>query len=324
MTVPSADFATLSPDSVIDVVEEVLHERGNNICRPLNSYINRVYEVGLASGEFVIAKFYRPGRWSLQALQDEVDFLLELTEAEVPVVPPVASAEGSALHQLGDIPFSVFPKKGGRPLEEPARDVWPQMGRLIGRMHQVGAHRMPQDRIHLHPAESTEEHLDYILDCERMVPEHADEFEDVCGSIIDLISPLFDDVEAIRIHADLHGGNILHRPGDGYHILDFDDLSVGPAVQDLWLILPDRLPNARYELDALLSGYELFHEFSNETLRLIEPLRAMRYIHYTAWCARQIADGGFSRLAPDWGTATFWRREIADLLKQKNEIKRAI
>ncbi len=319
-----ADFSQLTPDIVIDRVEAVVNGRCTNLCRPLNSYINRVYEVGLDGGGFVIVKFYRPGRWSRAALQDELDFLRELDAAEVPVVPPIPGPDGALLHEWAGMWYAVFPKKGGRPLEDPGREQWPQLGRLIGRVHQIGAARQPRDRIHLHPLHSTSEHLDYIFDSGHVADEYAVDYEDVCEDIIELIAPLFEPAPVLRIHADCHTGNILHRPGEGYHLLDFDDLSVGPAVQDLWLILPDRLARARAEMDALLAGYEMFYSFPHETLRLIEPLRAMRYIHYTAWCARQKADGGFARLTPDWGTPQFWRQEIADLQTQRQEILDAI
>jgi Ser/Thr protein kinase RdoA (MazF antagonist) len=142
--------------------------------------------------------------------------------------------------------------------------------------------------------------------------------------LIEMIAPLFSGVETLRLHADCHRGNILYRPDEGYHLLDFDDMAVGPAMQDLWLILPDRLPRARAVLDRILEGYETFMPFPYATLHLIEPLRAMRFIHYTAWCARQKADGGFTRLTPDWGTPNFWRQEIADLRTQRQEILDAL
>jgi Ser/Thr protein kinase RdoA (MazF antagonist) len=317
-TIP--DFTHLTPDAVINAVENALGTRCSNLCRPLNSYINRVYDVGLDSGSQVIAKFYRPGRWSRDALQDELDFLQELHTAEVPVVPPLPAPDGSLLHQWGDTWFAVFPKKGGRPLDEPTPDDWKQLGRLIARMHSIGAARSPHARIHLHPQQSTLAHLDYILRSGTLPDRLRNPYETTVRNLVDQISPLFDDVTTLRIHADCHRGNILFRPGEGYHLLDFDDMAVGPAVQDLWLMLPDRLPNARPELDLLLDGYETFMEFPYHTLNLIEPLRAMRFIHFTAWCARQKADGGFARLSPTWGSQDFWRQEIADLERQIHEI----
>lgn len=328
-TTTTPDFSHLTPDAVINSVEEALGVRCSNLCRPLNSYINRVYEVGLDTGGtegrgtsgHVIAKFYRPGRWSREALQDELDFLKELHEAEVPVVPPLASSSGELLHQLGGTWFAVFPKRGGRPLDEPSPDDWTQLGRLIGRMHVVGAAHAPRDRIKLHPRVSTLSHLDFILRSGTLVSQYRRQYEDTVRSLVEDITPLFEDIAAFRIHADCHRGNILFRPGEGYHLLDFDDMAVGPAVQDLWMMLPDKLPHSRPQLDLLLDGYETFLDFPYDSLRLVEPLRAMHFIHFTAWCARQKADGGFARLAPDWGSQEFWRQDIAGLEKQKLEIE---
>ena len=314
------DFSGLTPDVVINAVEEALDADCSGMCRPLNSYINRVYEVALADGGAVVVKFYRPGRWSREALQDELDFLHELAAEEVPVISPLPGADGELLHQLVDTHFAVFPKKGGRPLDEPSMDDWLQLGRLIGRMHVVGARHETRDRIHIHPHESTVDHLEFILDSGTICPKYQDAFEDTVNELIDLVSPCFEDVRSQRIHGDCHRQNILYRPGEGYHLLDFDDMGMGPAVQDLWLMLPDRLPRARAELDRLLEGYETFTGFDYGTLRLIEPLRAMRYIHYTAWCARQKADGGFAKLSPGWGASDFWAQEIADLQRQRQEI----
>ncbi len=314
------DFGALTPDAVINAVEDALGVRCGSLCRPLNSYINRVYEVGLDAGGFVIAKFYRPGRWSRDALEDELDFLKELHEAEISVVPPIPGKDGALLHNYAGIWFSIFPKKGGRPLDEPAPAQWAQLGRLIARLHVVGARHSPRDRIHLHPQKSTQGHLRYILDSGTLAAQFRDEYEKTVMGMIELIAPLFDGVATLRLHADCHRGNILYRPDEGYHLLDFDDMAVGPAVQDLWLILPDRLARSRVELDRMLEGYNTFMPFQYETLQLIEPLRAMRFIHYTAWCARQKADGVFARLTPGWGVPEFWRQEIADLRIQRQEI----
>jgi Ser/Thr protein kinase RdoA (MazF antagonist) len=319
-----SDFGALDPDTVINAVEAALGRRCSNLCRPLNSYINRVYEVGLAEGGFVIAKFYRPCRWSRDALQDELDFLSELHEAEVPVVPPLAGVDGTLLHRRAGIWFAIFPKKGGRPLDELTDADWPRIGRLIARLHAVGARHAPRDRIRLDPREATEDHLTYIIESGAVDARFVDAYDDLVRDLIDEIAPLFDGIEELRIHGDCHKGNILSRLDEGYHLLDFDDMAVGPAVQDIWLLLPDRLSRSRTEIELFLEGYETFLAFPRETLRLIEPLRAMRFIHYTAWCARQKADGGFVRLAPGWGNAAFWRQEIAEIEKQRQEIRDAL
>ena len=318
------NFSSLLPDLVIHAVETVLGVACTNICRPLNSYINRVYEVGLADGCYVVAKFYRPGRWSRAALQDELDFLAELHAAELPVVAPLRGRDGALLHLLASTYFAIFPKKGGRPLDEPTPAEWVQLGRLIARMHAVGSQHAPRDRIRLHPAHSMRDHLSYILESNTVAPQFRDAYAGIVTSLIDEITPMFDTVEMIRIHGDCHRGNILCRPDEGYHLLDFDDMAVGPAVQDLWMILPDRVARAHNEMDRMLEGYRTFFPFNDDALRLIEPLRAMRYVHFTAWCARQMADGGFARLAPGWGTPQYWREAIADLQDQQQAIRDAL
>lgn len=322
MTAP--DYAALTPDAVLGAVEEALGARCSNVCRPLNSYINRVYEVGLSDGSFVIAKFYRPGRWSASALQDELDFLRELHEAEVPVVPPIAGRNGAFLHEAAGARFAVFPKRGGRPLDEPGPQEWPQLGRLLARMHAVGSAHAPKDRVTMHPARLPSDQVAFILDCGVLPNALRKPYETAARAVLELITPAFEGIGLHRIHGDCHRGNILHRPGEGFHLIDFDDMAVGPAVQDIWMLLPGSADESRVELELLLEGYETFHDFPRESLRLVEPLRAMRFIHYTAWCARQKADGGFARLATDWGSAGFWRQEISDLEDQATEIREAL
>lgn len=321
-TTPSTtDFGALTPDIVIAAVEQALGTECSNLCRPLNSYINRVYEVGLAAGGCVVAKFYRPGRWSRTALQDELDFLSELHAAEVPVVPPLAGPDGTRLHDCAGIAFAIYSKKGGRPLEEPQAEAWVQLGRLIARMHLVGHTHPPHDRVRLHPCQVTQAHLAYIMDSGTLPVQMRASYAKAVNDVVARIAPYFDDVEMFRIHGDCHAGNILYRPGEGYHLLDFDDMVIGPAVQDLWLLLPNRLAEARVEAELLLEGYEAMLAFPRTTLCLIEPLRAMRFIHFTAWCARQKADGVFARLSADWGTPEFWRQELAALETQQQEIE---
>jgi Ser/Thr protein kinase RdoA (MazF antagonist) len=220
--------------------------------------------------------------------------------------------------------FAVFPKKGGRPCDEPSEAQWLELGRLLARVHNVGAQHAPRDRIQIHPAKSTELHVEEIFKLEFPSSGLQDEFEDKVNEIIELVMPLFDGVENIRLHGDCHPANIIYRPGESIYLIDFDDMAVGPAVQDLWMLLPGHARHAQRELNLLLEGYETFRSLDRRTLRLIEPLRAMRFIHYTAWCAHQKADGGFARLAPDWGSPAFWKQEIHDLEKQRQEIVDAL
>ena len=317
-------FDTLTPDGVLDAVESVLDARCSSVCRPLNSYINRVYDVALEDGGAVIAKFYRPGRWSDAALQDEHDFVLELEAAEIPVVAPLRSASGGTLHRLNEMRFAVFPRIGGRVCDEPTEGQWRQLGRLLARMHAVGSVRQPRDRIVLTPSGSSRDQVRYILESGCVPAAGRDAYAAATGEVLDLIEPLFADAERIRLHGDLHYQNIIHRPGEAFRLIDFDDMAVGAAVQDLWMLLPGRVQDSRRELDVLLDGYETFRAFDESMLRLVEPQRAMRYIHYAAWCVRQAADGGFARLAPDWGTEAYWTKEVHELQKQRREIEDAL
>lgn len=315
------EFSHLEPDVVLHLVEAALGRRASNLCRPLTSYINRVYDIRLEDGDWVVAKFYRPGRWSRDALQDELDFVRELAEAEIPVIPPLPGPNGNLLHEHHGMYFAVLPKIGGRPLEEPAGDQWRELGRLLGRMHKVGEQRRPRDRIVLHPDHATHAHVETILNLDFPMPSLRDRFEELCEDLFDEILPRFEDIDLIRIHGDCHRANILCRPGEPFRLIDFDDMAVGPAAQDLWMMLPDHLRLCPREFDLLLEGYETFRWFDPRERALIEPLRAMRFLHYTAWCARQARDGGFARLAPDFGTAAFWRQEIDDLARQIEEIR---
>jgi Ser/Thr protein kinase RdoA (MazF antagonist) len=317
----SGDFAALTPDVVMDRAERASGRRASGICRPLTSYINRVYEVGLEDGGFLIAKFYRPGRWSRAALQDEQDFLLELAAAEISVVAPFADAEGKTLHEEGGICFALFPRMGGRPCDEPQREEWLQIGRLIGRIHQVGSQRKAENRIVLDPRQSSRMHLEFLRASGAIPREVEGRYLETAQHLLDRIAPLFDGVATQRLHGDLHRMNLLWRPGEGFHAIDFDDMAMGPAIQDLWMLLPDRLPAARPEFDLLLEGYDTFAAYDDAQTQLIEPLRAMRYLHYAAWCARQKTDGGRGLLTAEWGTADFWRRELADLQRQAQDIE---
>lgn len=316
----AAGFAALAPDAVMDCAERVAGRRASGICRPLTSYINRVYEVGLEDGGFLIAKFYRPGRWSRAALQDEQDFLRELAAAEVPVVAPLADAAGNTLHEEAGICFALFPRMGGRPCDEPSRAEWLQIGRLIGRIHQVGAQRPAANRLVLDPRKSAQTHVDFLRESGAIPREVAGRYLDEARRLLDRIAPLFAGAAVQRLHGDLHRMNLLWRPGEGFHAIDFDDMVTGPAIQDLWMLLPDRLPAARPEFELLLEGYDTFAEYDDAQTKLIEPLRALRYLHYAAWCARQRADGGRGLLTAEWGTADFWRRELADLQRQAQDI----
>ena len=313
-------FHSLTPDRIITLVEKALGRRCSNLCRPLISYINRVYELEAEDGSGLIAKFYRPGRWSQEGLQDEHDFLFELSGQEIPVIAPVILRDGSSIGSYKEINFAVFPKTGGRSFDEYTDDKWLELGRLLGRTHNVGALHLPKDRLTMAPDRSTRQQVDYLLQGSFMPADMLGRFKDLTDSLINEISPLFDNAGMIRIHGDCHFSNLIYRPGESFYIIDFDDMVMGPPVQDFWMLLPGHREDSLAEIELFLEGYEMFRGFDTGSLRLIEPLRAMRYIHYTAWCAYQFAEDGETRVDEDFGSRQYWQTEIDDLQDQLERI----
>ncbi len=309
----NSPFAVLTPDMVLSSVEKAMGMYVSNLCRPMNSYINRVFELADEDGEGLIAKFYRPGRWTRQALQDEHDYLLELVGAEVPVIAPLPLADGTTLGRVGKVYFSVFPKKWGRIVDEYTDEQWLELGRLLGRVHAVGAGGTAQDRLTMIPEKSTRSHIHFLLEHGKIPQELRGSFQELTTAIIEQSSPLFADMELIRLHGDCHNANLIYRPDESFYIIDFDDMVMGPPVQDFWMLLPGPPEESLVEIDLFLEGYRTFRDFDLRSLRLIEPLRAMRFIHYMAWCAHQVLEDGASLVMPDFGTREYWQREIDDL-----------
>lgn len=314
-------FHSLTPDTVLTLVEKATGFRCTNLCRPLASYINRVYELEKENRSGLVVKFYRPGRWSREALQDEHDFLMELAAQEVPVIAPIVLLNGETLGRYENIYFAVFPKCGGRSFDEFTDDQWLELGRLIGRTHAVGALHPPRDRIIMAPDISTRNQVDYILGGAFIPPDLRKQYQQLTDRLIEEIRPLFAGAEMIRIHGDCHFGNLIYRPDESFYIIDFDDMVVGPPVQDFWMLLPDYAEKSTVEIDLFREGYETFQNFDHRALRLIEPLRAMRFIHYSAWCAHQVAEDGSSVIIPDFGTRQYWIQEINDLADQLERIR---
>ncbi len=317
-------FHSLSPETVITLVEDCLGVQCTNICRSLASYINRVFELEQKDGTGIVIKFYRPGRWSKNALQDEHDFLLELTAHEIPVIAPLKHIKGMTLGRYENIHFAILPIKGCRSFFEYSDDKWLELGHLLSRTHAVGCSRQPRDRITLAPDQSTAKQVNFLLQENFLPPDLAEQFKNISNSVISAIGPMFEDIEMIRIHGDCHFANLIYRPEESFYLIDFDDMATGPPVQDFWMLLPGYSNESLAEIEIFLEGYETFRPFDRKTLRLIEPLRAMRYIHYIAWCAHQVAEDGFSHVAPDFGSEAYWIREINDLTDQLIRIKETL
>ncbi len=314
------EFQQLTPDMVLNLVEAELDIRCNNLFRPMSSYINRVFEIETLEKERLIVKFYRPNRWTKEAIVDEHQFLYDLAEQELPVIAPKYLKNGESLATKDNLNFCVFPKCGGRSVDEFNDDQWLQLGRLLGRMHQVGETRVAPHRLTMGPDHSTAEQLQFLLQARCVPSELKPSLEKATLAIIDDIRPLFDGAEKIRIHGDCHFSNVIHRPGESLFLIDFDDMVMGPPVQDVWMLLPGGLEDTFVELDLFLEGYETFRRFDRGTLRLIEPLRAMRFIHYMAWCAHQVEEDGETRAIDGFGSWEYWQKEIDDLIDQRERI----
>ena len=315
-----SDFQALNPSTILRIIEEAFGKKMTGLCRPYTSYINRVYELQTEEGESVVAKFYRPGRWEKQALQEEHEFLLELAQAEVPIIAPLILKEGATLGVDGKMYFALFPKKGGRSCDELRDDDWLQIGRLLGRVHQIGASHPAKSRVTWSPGKITTEQVKYILGGNFIPSALETEYSKVTQDFIELADPVFDGLSLLRIHGDFHFANLIFRPGESFFMIDFDDMAMGPSVQDLWMLLPGFRDKVQREINLFAEGYETFRSFSYPELKLIEILRAMRYVHFCAWCAHQVRDGRFLQSHPNWGTLSYWRREIRDLHEQIERI----
>ena len=315
------DFGNLSPNIVIDEVEKYLGTKMCGLCSALPSYINRVYNLQCMNGTGVVAKFYRPGRWSKAAIEEEHRFVADCAEIEIPVIMPLPDVNGKTLRKADDgTLFTVFPRRFGREMEIIEDEDWRRLGRVTARIHLAGAKRQAKHRVVLTPEQSTMKYLQLLQDGNHIATGSQRAFAAAAVQLLELTSGQFDRLEKIRIHGDCHRGNILERPGEGLMIIDFDDMMHGPPIQDLWLLLPGYANECRRELDLLLEGYFEMREFDISSLALIESLRAMRQIYFLAWCSTQTDDFKFKQNFPDWGSEQFWHRETADLQRQLQRI----
>ena len=314
-------FYELTPDRILDAVE-ACGLRCTGRCLALNSMENRVYQVevevdetgGGLGNRFRVVKFYRPGRWNEEQILEEHQFLRDLAEHEIPVVPPVALSGGRTLARVGDLNIwcAVFPRVGGRIPEEPDRDQLEQLGRLIARVHAVGAERQAPHRVRLDPQSYGLDDLASLLEADVVPPGLRDRYRMVVERLCEITALWFERSAYQRIHGDCHLGNVLWGR-DGAFLVDFDDMVRGPCVQDLWLLVPGRDEAARQQREILLSAYEQLRELDRASLRLIEPLRALRIVHFSAWIARRWSDPAFPRVFPDFGSERYWSEELSTL-----------
>lgn len=318
-------FYQLTPEKILNAVEKELGVKCTGRTQALNSMENRVYEIEIELDEpptdpsqaFLIAKFYRPGRWTKPQIEEEHEFLAELDVNEIPVVAPFVNEDQQSVftHEETGLFFTIFPKQGGRSPDELDDKQMEQVGRLLSRMHSVGAMHPAKHRITLTPDSYGRQNLEFLLSQDLVPVEVRSAYENAVNALCDAIDKPFRDVRMQRLHGDCHMGNLLFGR-QGMFWVDFDDMVMGPCVQDIWLLIPGRDDYAKLKLEKLLTGYESMGHFDRATLKLIEPLRALRYIHFTAWIAKRWKDPAFPKAFPYFGTMKYWQEQLLDLREQ--------
>ncbi|MFP5392535.1 MAG: serine/threonine protein kinase [Gammaproteobacteria bacterium] len=309
-------FSALGPDCVLDALDSV-GLRGDGRLLALNSYENRVYQVGMEEGPPVVAKFYRPERWSDAAILEEHAFVADLAEREIPAVPALV-IDGATLHHFAGYRFAVFPRRGGRAPElgDPATLEW--IGRFIGRIHAVGAVQPFAHRPTLDLDSFGVVPRDWLLAHDFLPPELRAPYTSIVDQAIAGVRRCHEragDTPLLRLHGDCHGGNVLWTDA-GPHFVDFDDSRMGPAIQDLWMMLSGERHEMVRQLGDILAGYEDFCEFDPRQLHLVEALRTLRLIHYSAWLARRWDDPAFPAAFPWFNTQRYWQDRILELREQ--------
>ena len=315
-------YSRLTPDLILNALES-LGLRCDGRLLALNSYENRVYQAGIDEGEAIVAKFYRPARWSDAQIGEEHAFAAELAAAEIPVVAPLAFA-GETLHRFEDFRFAVYPRRGGRAPELDAPQVLEWLGRFIGRIHAVGAARPFVHRPALDIASFGEEPREFLLASGLIPQDLLAAWKQASELALEGVRHAFDragDVAMIRTHGDCHASNVLWTPVSangpgGPHFVDLDDSRMAPAVQDFWMLVSGDRHSMGQQLGRLLEGYEDFMEFDDRELHIVEALRTLRLLHYCAWLARRWDDPAFPAAFPWFNTQRYWQDRVLELREQ--------
>jgi Ser/Thr protein kinase RdoA (MazF antagonist) len=309
-------YDALTPDLVIDAVESIGYLSDARLLA-LNSYENRVYQVGIEEGEPLIAKFYRPGRWSEAQILEEHQFSLDLQEAEISVVAPLVDDAGYSLHQYQGFHFALFPRRGGYPPELDNLDNLLVLGRTLGRIHALGRAESFSHRLAISVERMLAEAREYLL--ENFIPrELQPAYESLTADLLGAVTNIYSEVgtaDLIRVHGDCHVGNILWRD-DVAHFVDLDDCCTAPAIQDLWMFLNGERHDRQLQLSELIEGYSEFCDFDPRQLRWVEALRTLRLTNYAAWLARRWEDPAFPRSFTWFNTERYWAEHILELREQ--------
>ena len=309
-------YTNLQPEHIFGALESLDYQCDGRFLA-LNSYENRVYQVGIEDSSPIVVKFYRPGRWSDAAILEEHDFAAELADAELPVVAPLEQ-DRTTLHRHREFRFAVYPRRGGRAPDLDNLDLLDQLGRLIARIHLVGETRRFVERPTIDIDSYGFRSRDYLLEHDFIPHELYPAYESVADLVLDGIEACFgragSSVE-LRLHADFHPGNVLVTEAR-VHIVDLDDTRHGPAVQDLWMFLSGDQAEQAPQLAALLEGYEVFRRFDARELHLVEALRSLRIMHYAAWLARRWDDPAFKIAFPWFASQRYWEAHVLSLREQ--------
>ncbi len=312
----SLAYAELQPQDFLEALEKLgFHCNGRLLA--LNSYENRVYQVGIDDDDAIVAKFYRPNRWSDEAILEEHEFAAELAQQEIPVIAPMKIG-GTTLHTVGDFRVAVYACRGGRAPDLDNFGLLEQLGRFVARIHLVGATARFRHRPGIDIDSYGIESMGYLLEQQFIPAELVPAYESVAHDVIDGVEACFGragDTAQIRIHGDFHPGNVLVA-GEQLHIVDFDDTRTGPAVQDLWMFLSGDRAEQMPQLSALLEGYIRFREFDARELHLVEALRSLRIMHYAAWLARRWEDPAFKQAFPWFDSQRYWEDHVLALREQ--------
>ena len=313
------NFEQILPEVIFDAAE-ILGGRCTGRFYALNAMENRVYDIEMEEGPRVVIKFYRPGRWNRGTIQAEHDFLKALDKSEIPVVCPLTDDAGKTIFEINDVMFTIFPKRPGRLEPDLSTEQLTRLGRFMASLHNVGSTIECAPRLRLDPETYGRAPLKFLKDGNFVPMQLASRFETIATQICDAISPRFEDVQYVLLHGDCHSGNILWN-NDAPYFVDFDDMLYAPPVQDIWMVTGGDDDYGKTRRQILLEAYEEFRSFDMATMELIEPLRALRMIHFSAWIARRWEDGAFKMGFPGFGTERYWEEQIEALALQLEKVQ---